>query len=186
MTASRETIAFRLNGCLETVESAADARAIDLLRDVFHLTAAKKACGIGRCGSCAVLYNGSPANACLLMAWQLNGAEIITPEGLHVFPETEVVRKSLALENAFQCGYCAPGHTVILTALLRENPNPSRNRLITALSGNLCRCTGYHSILRGALHAVEALNSAREGTPVRPNEPSKTYGLSWTLNALKP
>ncbi|MER9246759.1 2Fe-2S iron-sulfur cluster-binding protein [Mesorhizobium sp. M0590] len=150
-------IAFDLNGCRQALAVPAELRLIDLLSDHLGMTAAKKACGIGRCGACSVLMDDRAVNGCLLMSWQLDRATIITPEGFDDLPEAIVLRQALAAENAFQCGYCAPGITVALTALLLENPAPDESQIRTALEGNICRCTGYHSIIRGALAAVEAL-----------------------------
>lgn len=152
-------IQFSLNGEDRSADVSPETRLIDLLRENLDLTASKKACGIGRCGACMVLRNGTPANACLLMMWQVEGADIITPEGLDAIPESTFVRQGLIEENAFQCGYCAPGFTITLTALLREADEPSEAQIREALGGNLCRCTGYHSIIRGAVRAV-ALKAA--------------------------
>ena len=148
-------IRFRLNGKERRADVPADRRLIDVLREDLNATATKKACGIGRCGACMVLRNDVPVNSCLLMMWQVEGAEIVTPEGLHALPDSAFVRQGLTEENAFQCGYCAPGFTMTLTALLRENTDPSEAEIREALSGNLCRCTGYHSIIRGAFRAAE-------------------------------
>lgn len=150
---------FRLNGEDRSADVSPETRLIDLLRENLHATASKKACGIGRCGACMVLRDGAPTNACLLMMWQVEGADIITPEGLDAVPESSFVRQGLIEENAFQCGYCAPGFTVALTALLRETDDPSETEIREALGGNLCRCTGYHSIIRGAVRAA-ALKAA--------------------------
>jgi aerobic carbon-monoxide dehydrogenase small subunit len=152
---------FVLNGSERTVHAPVDRRLIDVLRDDIGMTSAKKPCGVGRCGGCMVLVDGMPANSCLLMMWQIAGAEIVTPEGLDVVAEAAHVRQGLAEENAFQCGYCAPGFTVMLTALLRDGAQPNEQEIRAALAGNLCRCTGYHSIIRGALRAV-ALKAAEE------------------------
>lgn len=154
-------IAFKLNGCRHALAVPAELRLIDLLRDHFGMTAAKKACGIGRCGACSVLMDNRAVNGCLLMSWQLDGATVITPEGFDELPEAVVLREALAAENAFQCGYCAPGFTVALTALLLEKPAPGEAEIRAALEGNICRCTGYHSIVRGALAAVQALGRER-------------------------
>lgn len=148
-------IRFRLNGESRSCDAPADRRLIDVLREDLEETAAKKACGIGRCGACMVLRNGVPVNSCLLMMWQVEGVDIVTPEGLHALPESAFVRQGLTEENAFQCGYCAPGFTMTLTALLREKADPSEADIRDALSGNLCRCSGYHSIIRGAFRAAE-------------------------------
>jgi carbon-monoxide dehydrogenase small subunit len=162
-------VAFRLNGEDRAVDVPAEMRLVDILRERLHLTAAKKACGIGRCGACAVLIGARAANACLLMAWQIEGADIFTPEGLDALPEAAIVRRALIEENAFQCGYCAPGFTTVLTALFRERPEADEQSIRAALEGNICRCTGYHSIIRGALAAASALaaGNAAQSAPNR-------------------
>ncbi|WP_250958136.1 (2Fe-2S)-binding protein [Rhizobium sp. CG5] len=150
-----------LNGQHVIVTTSPDQRLTEILRDQRHQTATKLACGIGRCGACTVLMNGKPVNACLVMAWQLDGATIVTAEGLDALPEAIIVRDALAEENAFQCGYCAPGFSVVLTALLIANPDADEADIRAGLEGNLCRCTGYHSIIRGALLAADILRQRR-------------------------
>ena len=152
-------VCFRLNGTDVEIHVAPDARLSTILRDELGLFATKIACAIGRCGACMVLMDGRAVNACLLMVWQIDGAAIVTAEGMNDWL-TALVRQSLADENAFQCGYCAPGVVTSLVALLANRPYASEEDIRTALEGNLCRCTGYHSILRGALRAVEALKSS--------------------------
>jgi carbon-monoxide dehydrogenase small subunit len=154
------TLQFRLNGEERTIRTPADTRLVDLLREDFALRAAKTACRIGRCGSCLALMNGHAVNSCLLMAWQIDGADIVSAEGLAALPEGRIVRDALVAEVAFQCGYCAPGFTVALTALFRRKPDATESEVRTALGGNLCRCTGYASILRGAALAQQLLRSA--------------------------
>jgi carbon-monoxide dehydrogenase small subunit len=152
------TVRFRLNGEERMVRTPADTRLVDLLRERFGLTAAKASCRIGRCGSCLVLLNGDAVNACLLMAWQIEGADIISAEALSGLPEGRVVGEALVAEVAFQCGYCAPGFAVALTALFRREPEADEAAIRTALEGNICRCTGYFSILRGAILAGRRLS----------------------------
>lgn len=161
---------YRLNGREHGFDGPADTRLLDILREDHGLTAPKPGCGIGRCGACLVLLDGRPANACLVMGCHLDGAEIVTAEGLDALPETEAVRGALVAVNAFQCGYCAPGVTVSLVALLRRDPDADEAAIRAALAGNLCRCTGYASILRGATEAVERLRSARSAGPPRRGE----------------
>jgi carbon-monoxide dehydrogenase small subunit len=152
-----EIITFRLNGMDVAFAAAPDTRLVDLIREQAGETATKAACRIGRCGSCLVLKDGEAVNACLVMAYQIDGADIISAEGLSAWPKAETIRKALTDEVSFQCGYCAPGFTVALTALLAEDPAPDDEAIKTALEGNICRCTGYLSILRGAKAAVAAL-----------------------------
>jgi carbon-monoxide dehydrogenase small subunit len=151
------SIRFRLNGEERTLRTAADARLVDLLREDFALTATKAACRIGRCGSCLAIVNGAAVNACLLMAWQIDGADIISPEALTVWPEGRIVAQALVTEVAFQCGYCAPGFAVALTALFRHQPQADEAAIRAALEGNICHCTGYASIIRGAILARQRL-----------------------------
>jgi carbon-monoxide dehydrogenase small subunit len=155
-------VTFRLNGEAVEVTVPADTRLSTILRNERELTASKVACSVGRCGACMVLKDGMPVNSCLLMAWQLQGADIVSPEGLADSNVSRILQTALAEENAFQCGYCAPGIVVSLTALLTVRPDASREDILTALEGNLCRCTGYHSIIRGALAAVEVLSARQE------------------------
>lgn len=150
-------VRFRLNGA--PCEARGDVRLIDFVRDDAGLTAAKVGCDIGRCGACMVWIDGEPANACLVPIWRLEGAEVTTPEGLDGDPLADVVRAALTQENAFQCGYCAPGLVMSLAAALRADPALDEQGLRAALVGHLCRCTGYHSILRGALCAAKRLRS---------------------------
>jgi carbon-monoxide dehydrogenase small subunit len=158
------TVRFRLNGEEQTLRTMAHTRLIDLLREHFGLTAAKAACRIGRCGACLVLADGNAVNACLLMAWQIEGADIVSPEALAALPEGRIVREALVAEVSFQCGYCAPGFVVALTALLRRDPTADEAAIRAALEGNICRCTGYFSILRGAMLAVQRLSEMNLAT----------------------
>ncbi|WP_375466251.1 (2Fe-2S)-binding protein, partial [uncultured Methylobacterium sp.] len=142
-------VRYRLNGREHALAGPPRRPLLDLLRETHGLMAAKPGCGIGRCGACLVLLDGRPVNACLVMSYRLDGVEIISPEGLDALPESAPVRAALIAENAFQCGYCAPGVTVCLVALLRREPDADEAAIRAALAGNLCRCTGYASILRG-------------------------------------
>ena len=151
------TVHFSLNGEQCSIRTFADTKLVDLLREDLALTAVKPACRVGRCGSCLVLMNGHAVNACLVMAWQIEDARILSPEALAALPEGRAVREALVDEVAFQCGYCAPGFTVALTALLQRRPDATESEVRTALGGNLCRCTGYSSILRGAARAQQIL-----------------------------
>jgi carbon-monoxide dehydrogenase small subunit len=168
------TAQFRLNGAAHVLRVASDLRLIDLIRERFGLMAAKAACRIGRCGSCLVLIDGRAVNACLMMAWQLDGADVVTPEGLDALAEGRAVRAALEMEVAFQCGYCAPGFTVALTALFCGDPAPREPAIRAALAGNLCRCTGYLSILRGAATACAALERQHTASACRPHESPAT------------
>lgn len=154
-------VSFTLNGVETNLECRPETRLIDILRDRLCMTGTKLACGVGRCGACCVLLNGRLANGCLLMAWQIAGADIVTVEGLDAHPLGGAVRAGLAEENAFQCGYCAPGFSLALVALLSETPQAGEADIRAGLEGNICRCTGYHSIMRGALNAAARFRDLR-------------------------
>ncbi|KQO73586.1 2Fe-2S iron-sulfur cluster-binding protein [Methylobacterium sp. Leaf89] len=141
---------YRLNGQTCADAGPPERRLLDILREDHALTAAKPGCGIGRCGACTVLVDGLPVNACLVMAYRLDGREIVTAEVASGWPEMAIVRAALIAENAFQCGYCAPGITFALAALLRRAPESDDGAIRAALVGHLCRCTGYTAILRAA------------------------------------
>ncbi|MEN6543858.1 (2Fe-2S)-binding protein [Parvibaculum sp.] len=148
------TVRFVLNG--ESVEIAArpDERLVDLLRDHLGLRGAKVGCGIGRCGSCTVLVDDVAMNGCLVPAYRLEGRRVTTIEGLGRLAEGRAVMSAFSEGNAFQCGYCAPGFTLAMTALLLRESAPAEADIREALGGHICRCTGYHSILRAAADAV--------------------------------
>ena len=156
------TVSFILNGAPVAIDCLPDSRLIDILRDQLMLTGSKQACSIGRCGACMILLDGKAINACLLMAFQLDGRHVITVEGLDAHPLGKAVRAGLIEENAFECGYCAPGFSIALVALLSENPQAGEDEIRSGFEGNICRCTGYHSILRGALNAARRI---RDDTP---------------------
>ncbi|CRK84847.1 (2Fe-2S)-binding protein [Neobacillus massiliamazoniensis] len=119
----------------------------DILRDNLSLTGTKVSCGIGRCGACTVLMNGQIVNSCLLRAFQLNGVEILTIEGLGE-ENLDPIQRAFIEEGGFQCGYCTPGMILAIKALLEKHPHPTQEQILEGLSGNLCRCTGYGGILR--------------------------------------
>jgi aerobic-type carbon monoxide dehydrogenase small subunit (CoxS/CutS family) len=153
-------LAFTLDGSAVELEVPADASLAGTLRDALGLTATKLGCGVGRCGACAVLLDGVAVNACVVPAWRCAGRAVTTAAGLDALPETAAAREALAEHASFQCGYCAPGVTVALVALLRSGCPADEDSLRAGLEGHLCRCTGYHSILRGALAAAARLGAA--------------------------
>jgi aerobic carbon-monoxide dehydrogenase small subunit len=120
---------------------------VDVLRNDLELTGTKKGCDLGECGSCTVVLNGKPVNSCLVLAVQANGAEILTIEGLAGPGGLHPLQQAFVEEGSIQCGFCTPGMILSATSLLRKNPNPTETEIRTALSGNLCRCTGYQKIV---------------------------------------
>jgi carbon-monoxide dehydrogenase small subunit len=134
------------------VETTPNRRLLDILRDDLDLTGTKEGCGIGECGACTVLIDGNAVNACLVIAPQADGKEILTVEGLAKDGKLHPLQQAFLENFAFQCGFCTPGMLLAAKALLDRNPNPSRDQIREGLAGVLCRCTGYVQIFE----AVEA------------------------------
>ena len=157
-------IQITLNGKKTSVEVQAHRLLLDLLRDEIGLTGTKEGCGTGDCGACTVLLNGKPVNSCLILSGELDGAEIVTIEGLKIGPELHPVQKAFIQDGGAQCGYCTPGMLMMSKGLLEENPNPTEEDIRFALSGNLCRCTGYAKIVQAVQDAaVELKRMKAEG-----------------------
>jgi len=128
-----------------------------ILRDYLQLTGTKVSCSIGRCGACSVLLDGELVNACLLMAYQANGKSITTIEGLKQISMDDV-QQAFLKEGGFQCGYCTSGMVLAVKTLLETNANPQESDIKEALSGNLCRCTGYGGIIRAVQSLIKDVN----------------------------
>ncbi len=130
---------------------------LQVLRDVLGLTGAKEGCGTGDCGACTVLVNGAPINSCLMLAVEAEGQEVTTIEGLAADGMLHPVQKAFAAHGAVQCGFCTPGMLLSSAALLARTPGrpPTESEIREALSGNLCRCTGYDKIVRAVQAAAE-------------------------------
>jgi carbon-monoxide dehydrogenase small subunit len=157
-------ISFSLNGSPQEVDCAPDRRVVDLLREDLGLTGAKEACGAGECGACTVLVDGQTRLSCLMLAAQLTGRALTTIEGLAgVGGAPHPVQRALAEAHAVQCGFCTPGMALAATALLTENPSPTRQEIREGLSGNLCRCTGYGKIVDAVELAAELTAARRQG-----------------------
>jgi carbon-monoxide dehydrogenase small subunit len=128
----------------------------DFLREDLELTGTHLGCEHGVCGACTVLVNGEALRSCLMFAVQSQGAEVLTIEGLATDGEMNPLQQALWANHSFQCGFCTPGFVMQITALLAENPDPSESEIRETLSGNICRCTGYESIVNGVLEAAHA------------------------------
>jgi len=126
----------------------------DFLRDDLDLTGTHIGCEHGVCGACTVLVNGEPVRSCLMFAVQARGAEVRTIEGLARDGRLNPLQQALWNSHSFQCGFCTPGFVMQITALLEENATPDESEIRLALSGNICRCTGYQSIVEGVLRAA--------------------------------
>lgn len=156
-----DTLSFTLNGEDIRMDASPETPLVRVLRDGLEQTGTKLGCAIGRCGACTVLVDGKALNACLVMLWQVEGRSVLTIEGLRDDPAYRPLIDALDAANAFQCGYCAPGVTLALAGLLKANPDPAEDEIVTALEGHICRCTGYHSILRGARRAAMDMKGPR-------------------------
>lgn len=152
-------IQFTLNGKSASREVPTHRLLLDLLRDEIGMTGTKEGCGTGDCGACTVYLNGKPVNSCLVLAGELDGANIVTIEGLQIGPELHPVQQAFVQDGGAQCGYCTPGMLMMSKALLDENPNPTEEEIRYALSGNLCRCTGYAKIVQAVQDAAAMLRS---------------------------
>lgn len=147
MLQHNRTIRFTLNGLETELETVAERRVIDLLREDLGLTGSKEGCGTGECGACTILVDGLPKLACLMLAAQLEGRQVETVEALQQTEEGRALMTAFAEEGAVQCGYCIPGMEMASLALLRQDEPLTRERIKEGLSGNLCRCTGYVKIV---------------------------------------
>lgn len=151
-------IRFTLNGKKTHVDCALDRRVVDILREDFGLTGTKEGCGSGECGACTILVDDENRLSCLMLAAQLEGRTITTIEGLAGESRPHPIQEAFAKHGAVQCGYCTPGMVLAASALLRRNPDPTREQIREALSGNLCRCTGYQKIVDAVESAARAMN----------------------------
>jgi carbon-monoxide dehydrogenase small subunit len=130
----------------------------DLIRYELGLTGTKKGCEVGDCGTCTVIMDGKPVNSCLILAVQANGREIITIEGLETDEGLHPIQGAFVEKGAIQCGFCTPGMILSAKGLLDRNPKPDQASIRMAISGNLCRCTGYQKIVEAIQHAGEMMS----------------------------
>jgi len=128
---------------------------LTMLREDFDLIGAKEGCGAGECGACTILLDKKPVNACLVLAVEANGKEILTVEGLSNGNKLDDLQVSFIDNAALQCGYCTPGMIMSAKALLYDNPSPSEQEVKEAINGNLCRCTGYKKVIEAVLEVAE-------------------------------
>lgn len=146
-----KTINMTVNGRPQKLTVAPHRTLLDVLRDDLGLTGAKRGCEAGECGACTVLVNDKPVNSCLILAVEMNGATILTIEGLGGPDGLDPLQQAFIDSFALQCGYCTPGMILMGKALLAANPNPSEAEVREFISGNLCRCTGYENIVKAIM-----------------------------------
>ena len=130
-----------------------------LLRQGFKLTGTHTGCDTSNCGACTVLFDGRPIKSCTMLAVQADGHKVQTVEGLATASELDPIQQGFKEEHGLQCGFCTPGMMMAAKALLEENPNPTEDEIRWALSGNLCRCTGYQNIVKAVLWAAEKIRA---------------------------
>ena len=152
-----ETISLTVNGRPEVVAFEGAESLAAALRRELQLFGVREACGIGVCGSCTVLVEGAPVSACLVMAGLADGLELTTVEGLASDGGLDPLQQAFVDHTAFQCSFCTPGFLLTARALLADDPAPTRDRIVEALSGNLCRCGSYANILDAVADAAERL-----------------------------
>ncbi|MDB5568878.1 MAG: hypothetical protein JWN93_61 [Hyphomicrobiales bacterium] len=163
------TVELNVNGATRTADVEPRTTLLDCLRDEMKLTGAHAGCEHGVCGACTILLDGEPARACLMFAVQADGYRITTVEGLAPAPgELGIVQDAFCETHGMQCGYCTPAMVLTAHALLARNASPTREEIVEAISGNICRCTGYGQIIEAIEVAARRLavsNAGVEGAP---------------------
>lgn len=155
---SLKKISLKVNGREYSLNVAPQRSLLQVIRDDLKLTGTKRGCDKGDCGACTVLVDGEPINSCLLLAVQADGKEIQTIEGIGKDSKLDPLQDAFIKYGAVQCGFCTPGMILSATAFLQKNSNPTRREIQKAISGNLCRCTGYLQII-DAIHAAANLKT---------------------------
>jgi carbon-monoxide dehydrogenase small subunit len=162
-------VTLAINGENRTADVEPRKTLLDALREAFGLTGTRAGCEHGVCGACTVLLDGAPARACLMFAVQADGYAITTIEGVAPAPgELSAVQDAFCETHGLQCGYCTPGMVLTAHALLASNPRPTRRDIVEAISGNLCRCTGYGQIVEAIEYAAERLRGTNAPTGAAP------------------
>ena len=152
-------VSINVNGINYTKDIDPSIRLIDFLRDDLKLKGTKEGCGEGECGACTVIVNGKAINSCLMLASSADGKNVITIEGISDKDTLHPIQEAFMETGAVQCGYCTPGMILSAKALLDKKPNASEEEIKVALSGNLCRCTGYKKIIQAVMLAQDKLNN---------------------------
>jgi carbon-monoxide dehydrogenase small subunit len=148
---------FRLNGRDCRAEVRANELLIDFIRDRLALTGAKRSCDIEICGACTVILNGKAVSSCSILAYEVDGKELVTIEGLAEGSKLHPLQEAFIERGGFQCGFCTPGMILLAKTLLDENPDPSRKQVQSYMDANICRCTGYQMIIESILLAAEKM-----------------------------
>ncbi len=158
----KKAIQLTINGQPVEASVSPNQTLVQFLRDDMGLTGTKHGCGLGDCGACTVLLDGKAVNSCLVLAVQADGCQILTIEGLAENGKLHPLQQAFVDKGAIQCGFCTPGMILSAKALLDEKPNPTELEMRTAISGNLCRCTGYQKIVEAIGEAAEVIRFREE------------------------
>jgi carbon-monoxide dehydrogenase small subunit len=150
-------VTLRINGETRSASVPPETTLLRLLREHFNLTGAKLGCDVGDCGACTVIVDGQAVNSCLMLAGQADGRDVLTIEGLATRERLHPLQQAFEKHAALQCGFCGPGVILAAKALLDENPRPTVPEIRDALSGNLCRCTGYTKMIDAVRDAAREL-----------------------------
>ena len=173
------TISLTVNGILRKVEADDERVLLDLLREDLSLTGTKQSCDRkGQCGACTVLINGKAVRSCLTKVADLEGAEVISIEGLGTPENPHLIQEAFVLAGAVQCGFCTPGMIMATKALLDRNPHPDTQLITETLHRNLCRCTGYKKIIEAVKLAADFLSGQKTPEAVRPDFTTGLIGVS--------
>jgi carbon-monoxide dehydrogenase small subunit len=150
-------ITLKVNGITYTLDVLPQRTLVEVLRETLGLTGTKKSCNEGECGACTVLMDGKPVASCLVLAIDAQGKEIVTIEGLAEGEKLHPIQEAFLKNGGIQCGFCTPGMVMSAKALLDENPTPTSTEVRKAISGNLCRCTGYQQIVDSIMDASKMM-----------------------------
>ena len=161
MLENNHTIHLTLNGESRAFTVEPQETLLHVLRERAHLTGAKKGCDLGECGACTVVMNGRAVNSCCVFALEADGGSVETIEGLGTPEHLHPLQQAFIDAGAIQCGYCTPGMIMSAEALLRKNPDPTEDEIRLALSGNICRCSGYVQIVRAVKRAAKERREAQ-------------------------
>ncbi|MDE6936038.1 MAG: (2Fe-2S)-binding protein [Oscillospiraceae bacterium] len=157
------TVNFTLNGQPVSVETSPHRRLLDLLREDLRLTGTKEGCAVGECGACTVILDGKAVTSCLVLAASVEGSSVVTIEGVGENGRLDPIQEAILRNHALQCGFCTPGFIMSAKALLEENPDATVEEIRRAISGNLCRCTGYEQLTVAIYEAAQELKAAGKG-----------------------
>ena len=162
----KQIVAVTINGEAHELAVEPYRSLLDVLRNEAGLTGTKKGCDVGDCGACTVILKGKPVNSCLVLALEVDGADVVTIEGIQSAPDRlHPLQENMMRFGGSQCGFCSPGIIVMAKVLLEENPNPTEEEIRFALAGNICRCTGYTKIIEAVAATAKQLSASKKATP---------------------